>query len=154
METACPATGYIRIGSSGGSRFQISDSGDECGPPSGCRSASGTETIRRASSGGWMVPPYCEGAESISGLRLTQFQGFKGVPGRKPENVTKTGSKCWLAPSKSAENPLNPQRLALHNFFWRAPTPPWLPWWGGEWHGHAHRGCTPIPPSPSLWRDC
>ena len=71
-----------------------------------------------------MVPPYFEGTESISGLGLTQFQGFKGVIGRNPENMTQIGSKSWLAPSKLAKNPLTPQLSALHNFFWRAPTPP------------------------------
>ena len=55
------------------------------------------------------VSPYFEGAESISGTGLTQFQGFKGDLGRNPENgsniVRKIGSKSWLAPSKSAEIP-------------------------------------------------
>ena len=40
-----------------------------------------------------MVPPYFEGVESMSGFGLTQFQGFKGDLGRKPENATKIGSK-------------------------------------------------------------
>ena len=45
-----------------------------------------------------MISPYFEGAESIFGLGLTQFEGFKGGLGRKPENVTQAGSKSLTRP--------------------------------------------------------
>ena len=75
-----------------------------------------------------MVSPYFEGAESIFGTGLTQFQGFRGVLGPNPENVSKIGSNSWRAPSKSAENTKNKSLTSrpfpIHNFFRRAPTPP------------------------------
>ena len=48
-----------------------------------------------------MASPYCEGAESMAGLGLPQFQGFIGVLGSYPENVTKTTSKFSLEGDKT-----------------------------------------------------
>ena len=70
----------------------------------------GTPTRRRSGQGklvpgaGNKVSPYFERDESVSGIGLTQLQGFKEVLAQKPAILTKTGLKYWVARSKSAEN--------------------------------------------------